>query len=386
MKKNGFLWRLNRKKTLVLYFLRNYKRIVGEKSFYPEKEHKPKSQIFRELFSHLLKYGEIDYTYFVLGLDVKGANYSDYLSFHQFMVRRDRLNMVRRDAQNNAEPSNYACLLRDKALFSVVADSWGFPVVKDLAKMVNNELVESEYHSLEELLHAHHYLFIKPVDGQKGENVFCVELVDGEVYVDGVHSTMSDVESLVKEVSKSHDLLFQMKIVQHPDIAAFHKESVNTLRVVTINHLHSPKPEDVILVGAELRVGCGENRTDNVSAGGVKIGVRADGTLAEYGFFDKEHGTKTAAHPDTGITFEGYPLPYYDEAIRLCKEFHSKLKSVHLIGWDIALTAEGPLFVEGNESCGTDFQVMFGPMKEFYDKYLPYSNEGDKYILRTYTM
>ena len=386
MKRNSFLWRLDRKKTLIIYFLRNYKSIIGENSFYPEKEHKPKTQIFRDLFLHLLKYGEIDYTYFVLGLDVKGTNYSDYLSFRQFMVRRDRLNMVRRDVQNNAEPSNYACLLRDKALFSVVASSWGFPIVKDLAKMVNGELVESEYDSMEELLNAYHHLFIKPIDGQKGENVFGVDLIDGEVYVDGERSSIAEAESWVKNLSKARDLLVQLKIVQHPDIGVFHKESVNTLRVVTINNLHSSNPEDVVLVGSELRVGCGGNHTDNVSAGGLKIGVKEDGTLTKLGFYDKEHGTKNTAHPDSKILFEGYTVPFYNESIQVCKEFHSKLKGIHLIGWDIAITEEGPLFVEGNESCGTDFQVMFGPMKEFYDKYLPYSTEGDKYVLRTYTM
>ena len=150
--------------------------------------------------------------------------------------------------------------------------------------------------------------------------------------------------------------------------------------------MHSSNPEDVVLVGSELRVGCGGNHTDNVSAGGLKIGVKKDGTLTKFGFYDKEHGTKTTVHPDSRMVFEGYIVPFYNESIQVCKEFHSKLRGIHLIGWDIAITEEGPLFVEGNESCGTDFQVMFGPMKDFYDKYLPYSTEGDKYVLRTYTM
>ena len=367
----------------MVYFLRNRKKIVGEKSFYPEKEHKSKRQIFWELFFHILKYGELDCTYFVNGIDVKGANYSDYISFHQFMVRRDRLNMIRRDCYDNAEPANYACILRDKALFSVFASHWGFPVVRDLAKMVNKELTESEYDSMEDLLNKNHHVFIKPVDGQKGENVFSVDVADDGVYINGEHSSIAEVESMIMSASMSRDMLFQMKIEQHSDVGAFHKESVNTLRVVTINHLHSSNPKDVVLVGSELRVGCGGSHTDNVSAGGLKIGVKEDGTLTDYGFYDKEHGTKTTAHPDSGIAFKGYSLPFYNESIQLCKEFHSKLKGIHLIGWDIAITEEGPVFVEGNESCGTDFQVMFGPMRKFYDTYLPYSEEGEMYVFKS---
>ena len=47
---------------------------------------------------------------------------------------------------------------------------------------------------MEELLNAYHHLFIKPIDGQKGENVFGVDLIDGEVYVDGERSSIAEAE------------------------------------------------------------------------------------------------------------------------------------------------------------------------------------------------
>ena len=379
----GFLSRMKNKGKLLLYFLLHFKKYTEERSFYPEKEHKTKCQVFRDFFFHILKYGEIDYSYYVLGIDVKGTNYNDYISYHQFLVRRDRLNMIRRDCHDNSEPANYACILRDKALFSIYASHWGFPVVKDLAKMVNNKMVESEYNTMKDLLNANHHVFIKPIDGQKGENVFGVDMIDDKVYINGNLSSIAEVVSIIENVSVSHDMLFQTKIMQHPDVNAFHKESVNTLRVVTINHLHSSNPDNIIVVGSELRVGCGGNHTDNVSAGGLKIGVNENGALTEFGFYDKEHGTKTNAHPDSGIVFQGYLLPFYNETIQLCKEFHAKLKEIHFVGWDVAITENGPVFVEGNESCGTDFQVMFGPMKEFYDKYLPYHNMMDVYSYKS---
>ena len=379
----GFLSRIIKKGKFLLYFLLHSKKYTEERSFYPEKEHKTKCQIFRDFIFHILKYGEIDYTYYVLGIDVKGTKYDDYISYQQFMVRRDRLNMIRRDRHDNIEPANYACILRDKAMFAIFATYWGFPVVKDLAKIVNKRMIESEYDSIDYLLNANHQVFMKPVDGQKGENVYGVNVSDNEVYINGKRSSMSEVVSVIEEVSVSHDMLIQMKIIQHPDVSVFHKESVNTLRVVTINHKHSSNPDDIVLVGSELRVGCGGNHTDNVSAGGLKIGVNENGTLMEYGFYGKGHGTKTRTHPDSGIVFQGYLLPFYNETIQLCKEFHAKLKEIHFIGWDVAITENGPIFVEGNESCGTDFQVMFGPMKEFYDKYLPYHNMTDVYFYKS---
>ena len=378
-----FFVRICPRTTHLIYFLLHYKMFIEERSFYPEKEHKSKFQIFKEFVRYILKNGDIDYTYFVLGLDVKGTNYRDYISYHQFMVRRDRLNMIRRDRQDNAEPANYSCILRDKSLFSIYANYWKFPVVKDLAKIMNSRMTESDYESMEDLLKANPHVFIKPIDGQKGEDVYGVDIIEDKLYLNGRNSSMSEFKSIISKVSEDHSVLFQRKVIQHPVIMALHERSVNTLRVVTINHLHSTDLEDVILVGSELRVGCGGNHTDNVSAGGIKIGVNNDGTLFEYGFYDKKHGTKTASHPDTGIVFKGYLIPFYKESVQLCKEFHAKLKEIHIIGWDIAITEEGPILIEGNESCGTDFQVMFGPMRKFYDEYLPYCDADDEFVYKS---
>ena len=55
-------------------------------------------------------------------------------------------------------------------------------------------------------------------------------------------------------------------------------------------------------------------------------------------------------HPDTGIVFDGYELPYIGEAIDLAKAFHSHFKNIHSIGWDIAITENGPCFIEGNDN------------------------------------
>lgn len=365
---------------LLIYFIIHYRKYIFEKSFYPEKEHKSKIHIFCEFISHILKHGEIDESYFVLGIDVKGVKYDDYLSYEQYKKRRDRLNVIRRDCYEDAEPANYSCILRDKSLFSIFGHYWGFPVVRDLAKVINNKIVDSEYSSIEDLLIANHHVFAKPIDGQKGKSVYGMDMIDNELYVNGKRYSVSDAVKLIEKKSELHDMLLQNRIIQHPDVMALHKESVNTLRVVTINHLHSSNPEEVILVGSELRVGSGGRHTDNVSAGGLKIAVNEDGSLAEYGYYDKEHGTKTRIHPDSGLEFRGIMLPYYDETIQLCKKFHSKLKEIHLIGWDIAITENGPVFIEGNESCGTDFQVMFGPMRKYYDKFLPYQKCYDRYF------
>ena len=359
-------YRLRRIKTriiLLLSFLQHYKKYIDCESFYPEKDHKSKREIFWDFIKHIIKYGELDESYYVLGIDVKGVNYDDYLTYSQFIDRICRL--------NRTKPVNYVCLLRDKTLFSIIGKGWGIPVIKELARFSGGKLIESENSSMIDLIKEYNHLFIKPVDGQKGEDIFSLDYKDGELFSNGKMISVDDFINCIEQLSKQKDFIVQEKIQQHPLVAALHESSVNTLRVVTINHLHSSNPDDVLLVGCELRVGCGDSCTDNISAGGIKIEVDGEGKLCKYGFYRMPYGTKTIQHPDSGIVFENYPLPFYSEIIDLCKGFHAKLKGIHLIGWDVAITDKGPVFIEGNDTCGTDFQVMRGPMKDFYNKYLP---------------
>jgi hypothetical protein len=51
-------------------------------------------------------------------------------------------------------------------------------------------------------------------------------------------------------------------------------------------------------------------------------------------------GTRYQGHPDTGVRFEGHAVPFYEEAVALCRRF--------LIGWDVAITPRGPLILEPN--------------------------------------
>ena len=348
---------------LLLTFLRHYRNYINGTTFYPEKERKSKYEIFIDFVRHIIKYGELEESYFVLGIDVKGVNFDDYLTYNQYVIRRDKLNLT--------QPVNYVCLLRNKSLFAIVGEKWGMPVLSDLAQIENGEIKGLEGFTLRGLIEHYHHLFVKPIDGRKGEGIMGIDQENGRMLLNGVETTLSEVECRLQQLSNNKVLIVQKRIQQHPAIASFHAKSVNTLRVVTINHLYSSDPNDVVLVGAELRVGCGDSFTDNISAGGIKIGVNEDGLLQKYGFFRLPFGTKTTIHPDSKLAFENYPLPYYNETIHKCKLFHSMLKDIHLIGWDIAITEDGPVFIEGNDSCGTDFQVFNGPMKQYYDRYLP---------------
>lgn len=53
-------------------------------------------------------------------------------------------------------------------------------------------------------------------------------------------------------------------------------------------------------------------------------------------------------HPDTGCTIPGFRLPYWEETLRLFCLAQKELKEAPTLGWDIAITDDGPLIVEAN--------------------------------------
>ena len=115
--------------------------------------------------------------------------------------------------------------------------------------------------------------------------------------------------------------------------------------------MYDKKNNKVVPLSAVLRVGANGNTVDNWAAGGLAVGIEMEtGRLKEYGFYKHGKGTKTVCHPDTGTEFNGFKIPFYTEAVEKAVSLHTHLVPIVVIGWDIAITPDGPLFIEGNDN------------------------------------
>lgn len=120
------------------------------------------------------------------------------------------------------------------------------------------------------------------------------------------------------------------------------------MRLIT---LYDKKIDTVIPFSAVLRIGANGNTVDNWAKGGVLVGVDLkSGKLKKYGFYKHGCGQKIIEHDNTHIKFEGIALPDFERSIENAKKLHYKLKEIPIIGWDIAFTTDGPLFIEGNDN------------------------------------
>ena len=130
-------------------------------------------------------------------------------------------------------------------------------------------------------------------------------------------------------------------VVQHPTMAKMCPHSVNTCRIAT---LLGDKQEGIVY--AFLRIGNGKVM-DNVDCGGMAARIDLDsGMLLTVGA-DKAGNTYTK-HPITGTDIIGFIIPYWEEAKQMCLEAARKVPQMRFVAWDVAITPDGPTFIEGN--------------------------------------
>lgn len=326
-------------------------------SYFPDCEHKTKREMFFEQIRHIVRYGEVNKFYFLYGLDVKGRDFeqNDYLAYLPFMEYRNKFNYT--------SPYSYVCLLRNKELFAMVAEHYGYAATHNIGVLHPTGIVEQTNKkecSIFAILSQTAHLFCKPIDTECGAGIFCLGQHDGAYTWDDKYISK---EELMQRIAKQHgDVLVQPRVIQHSEMNRLYPHAINTLRIVTLSHADSVQHFATV-----LRIGTNGNIVDNWAMGGIAIVVKDNGTLNPYGYYKPSYGKRVAEHPNTQVQFSSFRVPYYQEAIDMCINFHRDLKYIPAIGWDVAIAEEGPIFIEGNDNWEISLMQIEGGLKsKFY--------------------
>lgn len=197
-------------------------------------------------------------------------------------------------------------------------------------------------------------LFAKPLKGCGGRGAERWDRVGIRRWSKG--DRVLDDRSLLDELrSRRQPLIVQRRLLPHPVLQSLTSGALPTVRAVTILN-EDDCPEVVATV---FRMSIGANRTvDNIHAGGLACPVSLDdgllgsasdlGSDARLGWHDQ--------HPTTGARIKGLQLPYWGDVKAIAVEAHQAFIDRAVIGWDIAITEDGPVIIEGNR--GPDMDLM----------------------------
>lgn len=345
---------------------------VNGLSYYPEQEHKTKSQILWDQLHYMWKYGYIEEFYFTYGFDRKEMTrekMETYIApYRSFLHRIDHLNFQNPYYDSFNGKITCRVINQDKFYFYLFLSRLGIPTPKVYCFIKNKKILfADESYYLDKSLSTVEQLrvifsrdvdaFAKPSDGMLGKGTFKLLIKDGVIYINGIQKGIEEVMEMVL----SADYIIQERVIQHERMDALCSSSVNTIRLQTV----MDKDGNVIPFGPGVRIGRNGSIVDNWAKGGVFVGIDAQSEkLKDIGILKPKYGTKVLEHPDTHVRFAGYSIPFYKEAEDLVVELHKKMYRSHSIGWDIAITENGPVIIEGNDRWEiTLIQAVHGGMK-----------------------
>lgn len=330
----------------------NRESLVYGATYYPECDHKSKKQILQDQLFFVWKYGKYEPFYFTYGFDrsemTRDCMTSEYLiPYDSFQSRINYL--------NNHNPNfmyTSRVITADKFYFNVFLEKFGIPTPPVYCFIKDKKLLyvdaqfeidtqEDTIQQLKQLFSRDMDAFCKPSSGQLGNGIFALKVQDSKVYIDGKPSSM---DKLI-DVLLSANYLVQKRIYQHSKMNTLCDSTINSIRLQTV----MTKDGEVVPFGAGLRIGRKGSAVDNWAKGGVFVGIDMEnGKLMETGFLKPQYGTSVKEHPDTHVVFKDFEIPFYKEAEKKAMELHKCLYRCHSVGWDIAITEDGPMFIEGN--------------------------------------
>jgi hypothetical protein len=287
--------------------------------------------------------------YYIFGLWDDAKRKQAHLYIFRYETKRAIYRFLRAHLRGSARA------LVDKLEFDRRCRKHGLPVatlvaiVRDGAIEGNRPLPEAD-------------LFVKPVSGRGGSGAERWEWIASNRYRNhrGEEYTETELVALLSERSLENPLLVQQRVRNHPDLLEMTTGALATARVMTVRN-----ERDEFEVGfAVFRTGFApDSPVDNYHAGGLVMAIDLDtGELGQAsgggstGMPRVANLVRCDVHPVTGARIRGRKLPCWNEVKQLAIRAHGSFAGMAVVGWDIAITAEGPILIEGNS--GPDVDLM----------------------------
>lgn len=264
-------------------------------------------------------------------------------------------------------PREYACLARNKYLSHLLLESANIPCAELYAYYSNltsnDSRVVNNYDGLINLIRANklNCFVVKPAnDSSHGDGVFICRKIVNDVNNEYLIEKSNGETISLRYFLETHDnILFESIIRQTGQFDKFNSSSVNTIRVMTALY-----PDDTVKIfAAFVKIGRDGSDVDNAGNGGnVDCGVELQsGVMYNVIEFNSWINRKyIACHPDSNARIDGVTIEKWSYIEKALKEFAKRIPYLKTIGWDVALTDEGPVIIEINNWWDTTGQLFIG--------------------------
>ena len=295
----------------------NYKQFFDTIDTVHSKTNKNKLAIFIDIINCGIKYQ---------------AGYIDYNLFEMYnLTKEERKTIITRGINNEIlkkyNDQTKAYIFEDKALFNKLYD-----------KYLNREWIylKDNLEEFKEYLKNKKEIIVKPLSLSCGKGVEKIKVSDYEP------------EELYNHLIKTERFLVEDVAEQNKEISKIYPESVNTVRIVTLNKK---------VVAAFIRFGNLGNVVDNFNHDGMVTTINIETGIVEYPALDKKKNIYEI-HPYTNEKIIGLKIPMWDKVKELCIEACNVTPEIGYIGWDVCVGEKEPCLIEGNDFPGHDLYQL----------------------------
>jgi hypothetical protein len=171
----------------------------------------------------------------------------------------------------------------------------------------------------------------------------------------GYGVTVLDAKELAEVDEPLDKFVIQKRLKNHRALLAAFPETapLSSFRVMT---MLDPRTNEPTVVRTAVRIGRAGSDVDNTQQGGIwsrvdlRTGqIQAGVTRKTFGIYKEGRPLREGVHPDTGKSFVGLRVPWWDEGKALAVAAHKALAPNALsLGWDVALCEGAPVLLEVN--------------------------------------
>lgn len=270
----------------------------------------------------------VDYFWCAL---IYGCSGIDYFLYKFFMLKRNG----RRKYISELTEDKFEKKHTNEKQVTVIDDKE--KCLSFFGKYINRDWCSASDNNTEELFRKfydkHEIGIIKPLCGHGGAGVEIVKLEE-----------RFESSASLREHCINKKLVIEELILQHEELNRMFPKAINTARIITLKGK---------VIGAALRMGVGESNVDNAHAGGIFAEIDIiEGVI--IGQAMRYTGERFTNHPTTGTIIPGFKIPYWEKCKAMVDEASKLVPDVYLIGWDVAVTPDGPTLVEVNTHPGLE--------------------------------
>lgn len=304
-----------------------------------------------------------------------GLDATSYLDYQLYLPeRRRRASAYLQEPEHTRtarwlsrqDPDSDAACMRDKPRFSEWCRTHGLPSIPTLLEYEHGELAACMLGGDPATSLPRCDLFSKPNDATGGhgtERWRYVPNADGTGGWAGRDGRILPASGLLAELARtsltlplkdqrnSRRMLLQPCLRNHRDLLQLTPGALCTARILAFR---PPGGRAQVLLAA-YRMAVGDAPADNFHFGGIITAVDLEtGRLGPSLRRDGHVLVPVERHPDTGARIAGQRLPFWRDAVELARTALDSARGIPLLGWDVALTDDGPVLIEGNMASNPD--------------------------------